>query len=164
MPDNQNISNEAFSSASEALTELTTVLRGTTLKLHEVAEAVKVIPSLEQSQLRTKRFTWALAVSFILDIALTIVVGILTSTAISNTHSIHNSQITQCNQANIVRADQVKIWNGLITVSNSRARLPGEDTAHYNARIAQINQFLGLVDSTFSPVDCAQLYGDGAGG
>jgi hypothetical protein len=97
---------------------------------------------------RTRRLTIALAASFILDIALTIIVTFLTLSAIQQGDVIHQSQRAACAVGNEARLQQIQLWGYVIGLSQNR---PGQDKQ-------QLKQFQAYIDHTFAPVNCAKLY------
>lgn len=122
----------------DRLEQLGTQLDGVADKLGEVDVAAT----------RTKHLAWGLAVSFGLDIVLTIVVTILTIGALSQSSSIHASQLAACAISNQTRAEERTLWGYLVSVSEESP----------SANKGELVKFQQFVNKTFSPLDCQQIY------
>lgn len=94
---------------------------------------------------RTRRLAVGLAASFALDVALTIVVSVLSISALSQNATLHASQLSSCSVSNSTRADERLLWSYLFDLSGKPAT-------------PEVKKFLAYVDTTFAPVNCAQLY------
>lgn len=106
----------------------------------------------------------ALAVSFALDIILTVVIGITvihsqdTASAASATASqLHASNLAACASGNTFRADQDKIWAGFIDLIAMPS--PGESAARKAEVKTYADNFLKFVRTVNKPNDCAAIYG-----
>jgi hypothetical protein len=112
----------------------------------------------------SRKIILALAVSFALDIALTVVLGLTAfqahSTAATNSllvQEVHASQLTSCANGNIFRADQDVIWKDFIGLL--AAPTPGE-AASQVAKVDKVAaQFLAYVAVVNHPINCTALYG-----
>jgi hypothetical protein len=82
-------------------------------------------------------------------VVLTVVVALLTASALSQSSTLHASQLASCALSNETRAEQRQLWQYLFQLSGPPR------TA---AQKSQEQKFLGFVDSTFAPVNCTQLY------
>jgi hypothetical protein len=113
---------------------------------------------------RSRQVIIALAVSFALDIVLTVALGLTAlsahGTANANDHlvqALHASQLTSCASGNVFRADQDTIWRDFISLIAKPS--PGE-TAAQAARTARLAaQFLAYIATVNHPVNCTALYG-----
>jgi hypothetical protein len=119
-------------------------LKELTDKLDEVASKLATVAGRER---RTRQLAWALAGSFVLDIILTVVVAILTVSAIHQGSSVHQSQLATCAISNQTRADERQLWSYLFELSGKGA-----------ADNPQAKKFLVFVDKTFAPLNCSALY------
>ncbi|HMG64283.1 MAG TPA: hypothetical protein VK599_15160 [Streptosporangiaceae bacterium] len=120
---------------------------------------------------RSRKIIVALAVSFALDIVLTVVLGLTAFSAhdtananaqlVQEVHAaqlaLHAAQLTVCANGNTFRADQDVIWRDFIGLITKPA--PGESPA----QVAKTDQlamgFLGYVGQVNHAVDCKALYG-----
>jgi hypothetical protein len=113
---------------------------------------------------RSRRIIIALAVSFALDIILTVVLGYTAfqahSTADGNarlTQQMHVAQLQSCDGTNKFRAAQDVIWEKFISLATQPA--PGEPKAQAE-RAARIGaQFLAYVKKADTPINCTARYG-----
>lgn len=119
-------------------------LKELTGKLDTVASKLATVAGRER---RTRQLAWALAGSFVLDIVLTVVVAILTVSAIDQGSSVHKSQLATCAISNQTRADERQLWSYLFELSG-----PGA------SKNPQAKKFLVFVDKTFAPLNCSALY------
>lgn len=126
------------------LEHLSSVLDGVAAQLAAVAGR----------EARTRKITWALAVSLVLDVALTIVVTVLTFAAIHDTSAVrtaqaglHASQLAACAAGNQSHAEQRQLWGHVIAQA---AAGPGSNKTG-------LDQFQAYINRTFAPVDCAKL-------
>jgi hypothetical protein len=115
------------------------------LTLNHVLERLDRVASRERT---TRHLTWGLATSLVLDIALTIIVSVLTIMAISQGYTLHASQLNSCANGNETRAAQRTLWSYVITTT--------EKTSHANQ--STLNSFEQFVDRTFANVNCSKLY------
>lgn len=90
------------------------------------------------------RWLW---ISLAFDIALTLLVTILTFNAISRSGDIHRSQIYACGISNHTRADERSIWRELVTLSGPKA-----------AADPKVRELIQFVDKTFAPLNCSRVY------
>lgn len=120
---------------------------------------------------RSRRIIIALAVSFAVDVTLTVVLSIVAiqanGTADTNSQlvqevnaeqaALHAAQLTVCANGNTFRADQNIIWRRFVailttpTATSTKAQVAAAD------KLAA--QFLAYVGTVNHPVDCAALYG-----
>lgn len=113
---------------------------------------------------RSRQVIIALAVSFALDVILTVALGLTAlsahGTAAANDHlvqALHAAQLTSCASGNVFRADQDTIWRSFISLAVKPA--PGESAAQA-ARAARLAaQFLAYIATVNHPVNCTALYG-----
>jgi hypothetical protein len=113
-----------------------------TEKLTEVAIQLGKVAGREN---RTRRLTVGLAASLAFDIALTVVVSILSISALSQNATLHASQLSACALANTTRADERLLWSYLFDLNGKPAT-------------AEVKKFLAYVDTTFAPENCGVLY------
>jgi hypothetical protein len=120
---------------------------------------------------RSRRIIIALAVSFVLDVTLTVVLSIVAiqahGTASTNAQlveelhvqqtALHAAQLTVCANGNVFRADQNTIWRDFISLITKPAA--GEPPAQVAKTDQLAMQFLTYVAAVNHPVDCAALYG-----
>lgn len=126
----------------ERLEALTQQLVMVSERLSEVAAAGAATAGREG---RTRRLAVGLAVSFILDIALTIVVSILSVSALNQNATLHASQLSACALSNTTRADERLLWSYLFDLNGKPAT-------------SEVKKFLAYVDTTFAPENCGALY------
>jgi hypothetical protein len=131
----------AVQTAVKAL-DLATQLAETLGKISERLETYAVYGK------RSRRIIAALAVSFTLDIILTVIVTILSASALHHSTAVHQSQLAACAIGNQTRRGDVELWGYVLKLS---AKSP-------NSNQAQLRMFKVFVDKTFAPVDCAKLY------
>jgi hypothetical protein len=96
----------------------------------------------------TRRLAVGLVASLILDVILTVVVTLLSLSAVREGATLHASQLAACAVGNQARAEQVQLWSYVIQLS---AQGP-----HGNQ--AELRQFKAYIDRTFAPVACARVY------
>lgn len=113
--------------------------------LAQVAGRIEAVAVRER---RTRRLTWGLAISIILDVTLTVVVSVLSANAISQGSTLHKSQLAACVIGNQTRQGDVELWGYVLKLS---AKSPDSNQA-------QLRMFKAFVDKTFAPVNCEQLY------
>jgi hypothetical protein len=113
---------------------------------------------------RSRKIMIALAISFALDIILTIVIGITvihsqdTASAASATASqLHASNLTACASGNTFRADQDKIWAGFIGLITMPS--PGESAARKAEVKTYASNFLTFVRTVNRLNNCTVIYG-----
>jgi hypothetical protein len=116
-----------------------------TTELGRVAERLDSVASREK---RTRRLSWVLAISFALDIILTVVVALLTVSAVNQASSIKSSQLAACAIGNATRADERALWGYLVQLSDKN---PGTNQS-------ELQKFDAFVNKTFAPVNCSQVY------
>lgn len=107
---------------------------------------------------RSKRVIITLAVSLLLDIALTAGVTVATvqaggasARASATVTQLHASNISACQQANTDRAQDIAIWNAFL----DELAPPAARTPAVTAKLAVINARIRVKDT---PRDCARLY------
>jgi hypothetical protein len=110
--------------------------------LDRVSTRIETVAGRERT---TRHMTWWLAGSFALDIVLTIVVTILTISAIGQSSSLHQSQLAACAIGNQTRTEQLQLWEFLFKLTGG-------------AKTPQEQKLLKFVQHTFTPVNCAQVY------
>lgn len=97
---------------------------------------------------RTRQLAIGLAVSFTLDVVLTVVVTLLSVSALNQGATLHASQLAACAVGNQARAQQVTLWNEVLALS---AQSP-----HANQQMDEA--FKRFIMKTFAPVNCAEVY------
>jgi hypothetical protein len=105
-----------------------------------------------------------LLVSLVLDVTLTVVLGLTAfsahDTASANAQlvqELHAAQLTSCANGNVFREDQDTIWRDFIGLIAKPS--PGESPAQA-AKTGQLAaQFLDYVSKVNHPVNCTALYG-----
>jgi hypothetical protein len=114
-------------------------------QLTVISERLEAVAGLAR---RTRRLAWALTVSFVLDIVLTILITFLTANALHQAASIHQSQLAACAISNQTRIEQIALWNYVVQLSSQNP----------DANKAQLAKFEAFVKKTFQPVNCARIY------
>lgn len=94
---------------------------------------------------RTRHLALGLAVSIVLDVALTVVVTLLSVSALDQGATLRASQLSACAMGDQSRAEQIRLWDYVFQLSGG-------------AKTDQQKEFLVFVEKTFAPVNCAQLY------
>ena len=113
---------------------------------------------------RSRRIIIALAVSFALDITLTIVLGFTAfsahDTASANAQQgreLHAAQLMSCANGNVFRDNQTTIWRDFIVI------ITKAETGQSPAQVAKSQklaaEFLAYVATVNHPVNCTALYG-----
>jgi hypothetical protein len=113
---------------------------------------------------RSRRVIIGLAVSFALDVILTVVLAVVAlqthGTASVNSQQgreLHASQLTACANGNVFRDNQTTIWRDFVAI------ITKAETGQSAAQVAKSQklaaQFLAYVTTVNHPVDCAALYG-----
>lgn len=92
---------------------------------------------------RGRRVIAALAVSLIIDVALTVVVSITAA-------QVHATQISSCQTGNQTRAKEILLWEHLAALS-----ITPETTAKQRAAD---DQLLAFIRVTFAPKNCVAIY------
>lgn len=98
---------------------------------------------------RTRHLTWGLVASFIVDVALTITVTILSVSALNQGAILQKSQITACTIVNQGRMDQLTLWGYVLRISATQK----------NSNPVQLQEFQAFIAKTFAPVNCQKVYG-----
>jgi hypothetical protein len=117
------------------LENLSRALDGVAARLQEVSISGR----------QTRRLAVGLAVSFALDIVLTVVVTMLSLSALSQGATIHASQLSACSIGNQTRVQEQQLWAYLFQLGGG-------------VKTPQQRQALAYIQKTFAPVDCAALY------
>lgn len=94
---------------------------------------------------RTRKIIWGLVISIVLDVALTVVIGFLTASALHANSTLHESQLNACALTNQSRAENLGLWDYLFHLAGG-AKTPADKL------------LLARVDKTFAPEDCAAIY------
>ena len=141
--------------ALETAQALTEALTGTREQVAALTAAVK----------RSRRHIFALAVSLLLDVALTVVVAIFAvqahSASTSASHAdatvaeLHATQVAGCQAGNAERAEQTALWTHLAAISKPPPHLTRRQLAANKREIAAL---LAYVKHTFAPRDCQKAY------
>jgi hypothetical protein len=127
-----------FADLLDRLEQLGTQLDGVAERLAQVDIAAT----------RTRRLAWGLAGSFVLDVALTIVVTVLTIGAVTQGSSLHASQLAACSISNQTRENERTLWGYLVSVSEQSPK----------ANKDELVKFQQFVNKTFAPLNCTQIY------
>jgi hypothetical protein len=137
--------------ALETAQALTEALTGTREQVAALTAAVR----------RSRRHIVALAVSLLLDVALTVVVAIFAVQAHSasdratradvSVTQLHASQVAGCQAGNQQRAEQIGLWEHIYSLAKSGKKLTAAQRRADNALIAYIRK-------TFAAKNCAVLY------
>lgn len=118
-------------------------------QLNQVAERLRDVSAAQvkdrAASRKTRHLAVGLTVSIVLDVALTVVVSLLTISALNQGTTLHASQLAACAIGNQTRVDEEQLWDYLFDVTGG-------------VKTAQEKQFLGYVDKTFAAVDCAAVY------
>lgn len=112
------------------------------------AETRALAVKVETHSRRTRTLALGLAVSFTLDIVLTVVVTLLSVGALNQGATLHASQLTACAIGNQARTQQITLWNEVLALS---AQSP-------NANQKTDEAFKQFIVKTFAPVNCAEVY------
>ncbi len=106
---------------------------------------------------RGKRIMIGLAVSLLLDVALTAGVTVAaiqahdaSSQASATVAQLHAIQVASCNAGNQTRAAEIALWDHIFTLSVSTRTTPAERKAD--------EELLGFIRETFAPRDCVRIY------
>lgn len=130
----------------QRMTELGDLLDTVSKRLKTVADAQA---RDRESAHRTRQMAIGLAVSIILDVVLTVVVALLSVSALNQNATLHASQLASCATSNETRAEQRQLWQYIFQISG---------TPKTTAEKAREQQFLAFVNTTFAPVNCAAVY------
>jgi hypothetical protein len=107
------------------------------------------LSTVSQSFIRTRRqgvrIVIGLTASLALDVVLTIVVTLLSLSSLSQSATLHASQLTACSIGNQSKVEQQQLWAYLFQLSGG-------------VKNSQEEQFLSFVKKTFAPVNCTALY------
>ena len=128
--------------------DLSDALNAMTRQLGEVKATVR----------RSRRFIIALAVSLVLDVALTIGVSVAaiqandaSGKASATITQLHASNLAACRQANVTRRQDIAIWNQFL----ADLAPPAARTPKVAAELAGINKLIRVKDT---PRNCATAY------
>lgn len=114
----------------------------------------KSLKSIERFGKRTRQIAIALIVSLVLDVALTVVVGILSYNAFANTNTVRTIQYSECVSANEMRADQVRLWDFFIGLAENQPASPDQTSAQKVAAQKAITNLEKFVEQTFAQHTC----------
>lgn len=145
---------------SKALHKLTEQIRSTTNKLEDVSDAIKVIPSITAYGRRTRIAVIGLVASFVLDIALTIILAIIGVSAHTTAANLRNEQIAACTQGNMRDQDIISTWHKLFALSGTTNKQTGQTEAQYKQAQKLLSEFYAYVSKTYAPVNCQARYAD----
>jgi len=101
---------------------------------------------------RNRNYILALAVSLILDIALSIVVAFVAVTASEASNQAdqnHRTQVATCESANQSRAVTVNLWNYVLDAAAKNDPNP--------QKLKQINDFRAYMQNAYQQRDCSQV-------
>lgn len=68
---------------------------------------------------------------------------------------LHSSQVSGCLAGNQTRAQEIKLWTHLASISKPS---PGETQAEITASKHQVGVLLAYIRATFAPRDCKAIY------
>lgn len=114
-----------------------------------LSEVVRQLAAVADAGRKTRRLTVGLAVSFALDMILTVVVTLLTLSALNQGSAQRASQLAACAVSNQTRIAEQSLWAYVFQVS-----APPKTAA----QLATERKFLEHVDTIFAPVNCAAVY------
>jgi hypothetical protein len=117
-----------------------------------------------------RRLVIGLAVEAVLCLAVTVIVIILLisyrdqGTALRNqtaalqqqAAALHKSQLANCALSNETKAKELTLWHDLFTLSAQNNNASGQKVPASTAKF--LEQFLGDVNTTYAPLNCAKLY------
>jgi hypothetical protein len=116
----------------------------------------KTVDEITGYSKRTRKLMWGLAVSIILDITLTVVLGFVSADALSANAALHSSQLVSCANGNIFRTDQDTIWRDFIgLIAKPSAGEPAAQVARTDKLAAS---FLTYVTRVNHAINCTALY------
>jgi hypothetical protein len=147
-----------FPDPAKELAELTKSILETKKALLETKETIKVVPTLDRYARRSRHMIAALAISFLLDIILTLVVAIVGLTAHSTAATLRTDEINECYSGNITRAQEADIWTTFIGILVPPVKPAGVSEAQYTADKAIADKFLKTVNKDFAPRNCIAIY------
>jgi hypothetical protein len=101
---------------------------------------------------RTRQLFIGLVCSLVIDVALTVTVGILSFNASSESSAVHSVQVANCNSANIERMKEVRLWSYVISLSVKA--MPNETPSQRAARLSQLQDLAKFISGTFAPLHC----------
>jgi len=128
-------------------------LAGVAASLAEVAKSAQETRALamrvDAYSRRTRRLTTGLIISLVLDVTLTVVVTLLSISALDQGSALHGSQVAACAISNQTRVEQEQLWTYIL-----------QDAAPPKtaAQKAADDKFLAHVRATFAPVNCTAVY------
>ena len=126
------------------------------------------LSKIEKYGRRTRSITLSLILSLVLDLALTITIAVVTNSEvmqtnalhnvtnneISQTNALHNVQIADCRNANVIRAEQIQLWNFFIALAQSNPA-PNRTATEVQREQREVATLLKYVDKTFAPQKCS---------
>lgn len=129
----------------------------------------KQLAAVKATVARGKRIIIGLAVSLVLDVALTVVVTLTAAQAHDTAAQAHDAsaranatvtqlhaiQVSSCNAGNGTRAAEIQLWTHLAAVSTPPAGSTPAQAAKDRQAIAAL---LTYVRQVFKPRDCAKIY------
>ena len=149
--------------AIEAARGLTEAVKGTA---DELAAMRRELAAMNTYGKHNRRLIAGLAVSFALDIVLTVVVAVFAiqaHDASSQAHVAaslaaqnHASALTFCRAANVSAAAQVRLTTYFVAITQPPPGAPGAQAVTTRARDAAL---LVYVRRSFAPRDCVKIYG-----
>jgi hypothetical protein len=117
-----------------------------------------------------RKLVIALAVEAVLGVAVTVIVIILlisyrdqgtalrqqTFTVQQQATALHKSQLANCALSNETKAKELTLWHDLFTLSAQNNNASGQKVPASTTKF--LEQFLGDVNTTYTPLDCAKIY------
>ena len=147
-----------FDKAAQELEELNRSLSDTRKTLGKTVEAIRVIPSIDKYSKRTRRMVIGLIFSILLDVTLTVLVGLALVGTNSQSQEIRQASIASCDSSNATRAVEQQLWTTFLGILVPPVKPANVSTAVYAKEKAIADSFLAKVDAAFAQRNCAKLY------
>lgn len=142
---------EVSGERSEQADEVIQTVRAVAATMQTIDNSLKAIESFGR---RTRQIAIALVVSLALDVALTVVVGLLSYNAFASTNTVRSVQYSECVSANEMRADQVRLWDFFINLADSQPPSIDQTPAQKEAARKAVVNLEKFVDQTFAQRPC----------
>jgi hypothetical protein len=113
------------------------------------------LAKIEQYARRTRLITRMLILSLLIDVALTITIGFLASSSVSQSNAVRGFQVTSCNTNNQQKADQINLWTLIVHIVF--APLPGESAFEKAQAARESAELLDVVHKTYTPLKCPSV-------
>ena len=121
---------------------------GLTAAVSELSNQVKEVDTRGK---HNKRLTRIVIFSLVLDILLTVGIGLVGYNTHFLTNQLRQANFNSCGYSNVVRGDDIKLWDEAVAIISPKgtAATPASEKAEAN--------FLKYIDSTFKSVNCSSL-------